>query len=115
MTGKALAKSRGGDRHCSRIEAHADFIKDLLTEQGNNILFEIQDAVERARCSGQHHHRHHAHHISHVSGARIAIHDDRYLWLRQTVPALANAGGDLETSPARDISTGGWHHQRSIH
>ncbi|MDT8280558.1 MAG: helix-turn-helix domain-containing protein, partial [Erythrobacter sp.] len=32
--GRAVAKRRGGDRHSGRIEAHGDFIKDLLAEQG---------------------------------------------------------------------------------
>lgn len=40
--GKAVAKPRGGDRHSGRIEAHGDFIKDLLTKQGDITLVEIQ-------------------------------------------------------------------------
>jgi transposase len=40
--GKALAMPRGGDCHSGRIEAHGDFIKDLLTEQGDITLVEIQ-------------------------------------------------------------------------
>ena len=40
--GKAVAKPRGGDRHSGRIEAHGDFIKALLAEQGDITLTEIQ-------------------------------------------------------------------------
>jgi transposase len=40
--GKAVAKPRGGDRHSGRMEAHGDFIKDLLTKQGDITLVEIQ-------------------------------------------------------------------------
>lgn len=36
--GKAVAKPCGGDRHSSRIEAHGDFIKELLAEQGDIAL-----------------------------------------------------------------------------
>lgn len=32
--GKAVAKPRGGDRHSGRIEAHGDFIRGLIAEQG---------------------------------------------------------------------------------
>jgi transposase len=40
--GKAVAKPRGGDRHSGRIEAHGDFIKELLAEQEDITLVEIQ-------------------------------------------------------------------------
>lgn len=40
--GRAVAKPRGGDRHSGRIEAHGDFIKGLLAEQGDITLTEIQ-------------------------------------------------------------------------
>ena len=40
--GRAVAKPRGGDRHSGRIEAHGDFIKELLVEQGDITLAEIQ-------------------------------------------------------------------------
>ena len=40
--GRAVAKPRGGDRHSGRIEAHGDFIKELLAEQGDITLAEIQ-------------------------------------------------------------------------
>jgi transposase len=40
--GRALAKPRGGDRHSGRIEAHGDFIKGLIAEQGDITLVEIQ-------------------------------------------------------------------------
>ena len=40
--GKAVAKPRGGDRHSGKIEAHADFIKGLIAEQGDITLVEIQ-------------------------------------------------------------------------
>ena len=40
--GRAVAKRRGGDRHSGRIEAHGDFIKQLLAEQGDITLTEIQ-------------------------------------------------------------------------
>ena len=40
--GRAVAKPRGGDRHSGRIEAHGDFIKELLAEQGDITLVEIQ-------------------------------------------------------------------------
>ena len=40
--GKAVAKPRGGDRHSGRIEAHGDFIKELIVEQGDITLVEIQ-------------------------------------------------------------------------
>ena len=40
--GRAFAKPRGGDRHSGRIEAHGDFIKALLAEQGDITLTEIQ-------------------------------------------------------------------------
>ena len=40
--GKALPKPRGGDRHSGKIEAHGDFIKELLAEQGDITLTEIQ-------------------------------------------------------------------------
>jgi transposase len=40
--GKAVARPRGGDRHSGRIEAHGDFIKGLIAEQGDITLVEIQ-------------------------------------------------------------------------
>jgi transposase len=40
--GRAVAKPRGGDRHSGRIEAHTDFIKGLIAEQGDITLAEIQ-------------------------------------------------------------------------
>lgn len=40
--GRAVAKPRGGDRHSGRIEAHGDFIKELLAEQGDITLVEVQ-------------------------------------------------------------------------
>ena len=40
--GRALPKPRGGDRHSCKIEAHGDFIKALLAEQGDITLVEIQ-------------------------------------------------------------------------
>ena len=40
--GRAVAKPRGGDRHSGRIEAHGDFIKQLLAKQGDITLVEIQ-------------------------------------------------------------------------
>lgn len=40
--GRAVAKPRGGDRHSGKIEAHADFIKGLIAEQGDITLVEIQ-------------------------------------------------------------------------
>ena len=40
--GRAVAKPRSGDQHASRIEAHGDFIKELLAEQGDIALAEIQ-------------------------------------------------------------------------
>jgi transposase len=40
--GRAVAKPRGGDRHSGRIEAHHDFIRDLLVEQADMTLVEIQ-------------------------------------------------------------------------
>lgn len=40
--GRAVAKPCGGDRHSGRIEAHGDFIKQLLAEQGDITLVEIQ-------------------------------------------------------------------------
>jgi transposase len=40
--GQAVAKPRGGDRHSGRIEAHGDFIKELLAERGGITLAEIQ-------------------------------------------------------------------------
>lgn len=40
--GRAVDERRSGDRHSGRIEAHGDFIKDLLPEQGDITLVEIQ-------------------------------------------------------------------------
>ena len=40
--GRAVAKRRGGDRHSGRIEAHGDFIKGLIAEQGEITLTDIQ-------------------------------------------------------------------------
>jgi transposase len=40
--GRAVARPRGGDWHSGRIEAHGDFIKELLAEQGDITLTEIQ-------------------------------------------------------------------------
>jgi transposase len=40
--GQAVARPRGGDRHSGRIEAHGDFIKGLIAEQGDITLVEIQ-------------------------------------------------------------------------
>ena len=40
--GRPVAKRRGGDRHSGRIEAHGDFIKQLLAEQGGITLVEIE-------------------------------------------------------------------------
>mgnify|MGYP001544592745 CR=1 FL=1 len=40
--GRAVAKPRGGDRHSGKIEAHGDFIKELISEQGDLTLVEVQ-------------------------------------------------------------------------
>ena len=40
--GRAVAKPRGGDHYSGNIEAHSEFIKDLLIEQGDISLVEIQ-------------------------------------------------------------------------
>jgi transposase len=40
--GQAVARPRGGDRHSGRIEAHRDFIKGLVAEQGDITLVEVQ-------------------------------------------------------------------------
>ena len=40
--GRAIARPRGGDRHSGRIEAHGDFIKGLIAEEGDLTLAEIQ-------------------------------------------------------------------------
>ena len=40
--GRAVAKPRGGDRRSGRIEAHGNFIKELLAEQGDITLTAIQ-------------------------------------------------------------------------
>ena len=51
--GKAVAKPRGGDRHSGRIEAHGDFIKGLIAEQGDITLVEIQTRlIERGTPVG---------------------------------------------------------------
>ena len=47
--GRAVAKARGGDRHSGRIEAHGDFIRNLIAEQGDITLVEIKARLsERA-------------------------------------------------------------------
>jgi transposase len=48
--GRAVAKPRGGDRHSGRIEAHGDFIKELLAEQGDITLTEIQARLTEPVC-----------------------------------------------------------------
>jgi len=40
--GQAVAKARGGDRHSGKIEAHGDFIRELIAKQGDMTLVEIQ-------------------------------------------------------------------------
>ena len=40
--GQAVARPRGGDRQSGRIEAHRDFIKGLVAEQGDITLVEVQ-------------------------------------------------------------------------
>ncbi len=40
--GQAVARPRGGDRHSGKIEAHSNFIKELIAEQGDITLVEIQ-------------------------------------------------------------------------
>jgi len=51
--GKAIAKPRGGDRHSGRVEAHGDFIKGLIAEQGDVTLVEIQTRlIERGTPVG---------------------------------------------------------------
>jgi len=51
--GQAVAKPRGGDRHSGRIEAHGDFIRDLIAEQGDMTLVEIQARlIERGTSVG---------------------------------------------------------------
>ena len=40
--GRAVAGKPGGDQRSSKTEAHADFICDLLAEQGDMTLAEIQ-------------------------------------------------------------------------
>ncbi len=51
--GQAVAKSRGGDRHSGRIEAHGCFIRELVAEQGDMTLIEIQARlVERGVSVG---------------------------------------------------------------
>jgi transposase len=45
--GRSVAKPRGGDRHSGRIEAHGDFIKELLAEQGDITLIKIQAQLTR--------------------------------------------------------------------
>ena len=40
--GRAVAKRRGGDRHSGKIEAHGDFIRELIAEKGDMTLVEIQ-------------------------------------------------------------------------
>lgn len=40
--GQAVARPRGGDRHSDKIEAHGDFIRELIGEQGDMTLAEVQ-------------------------------------------------------------------------
>lgn len=50
---RAVAKRRGGDQHSGKIEAHGDFIRALIAEQGDMILVEIQmRLIEAAPRSG---------------------------------------------------------------
>jgi transposase len=49
--GRAVAKPRGCDRHSGRIEAHGDFIKALIAEQGDITLTEIQAQLCERRVS----------------------------------------------------------------
>ncbi len=51
--GQAVAKPRGGDRHSGKIEAHGDFIRGLIAEQGDMTLFEVQARlIERGTSVG---------------------------------------------------------------
>ena len=51
--GQAVAKRRGGDRHSGKIEAHGDFIRDLIAEQGDMTLVEVQARImERGTSVG---------------------------------------------------------------
>ena len=51
--GRAVAKPRGGDRHSGKIEAHADFIRELIGEQGDLTLVEVQARlIERGTSVG---------------------------------------------------------------
>ncbi len=51
--GQAVAKPRGGDRHSGKIEAHGDFIRDLIAEQGDMTLVEVQARlIERGTSVG---------------------------------------------------------------
>jgi len=51
--GRAVAKPRGGDRHSGRIEAHGDFIRGLIADQGDMTLVEVQARlIERGACVG---------------------------------------------------------------
>ena len=51
--GQALAKARGGDRHSGRIEAHGQFIRELVAKQGDMTLVEIRARlVERGTLVG---------------------------------------------------------------
>lgn len=43
----------GGDRHSGRIEAHGDFIRELIAEQGDMTLVEVQARlIERGTLVG---------------------------------------------------------------
>ena len=51
--GQAVAKPRGGDRHSGKIEAHGDFIRGLIAEQGDMTLAEVQARlIERGTSVG---------------------------------------------------------------
>lgn len=51
--GQAVAKPRGGDRHSGKIEAHGDFIRGLIAEQGDISLVEVQARlIERGTSVG---------------------------------------------------------------
>jgi transposase len=51
--GQAVAKPRGGDRHSGRIEAHGDFIRELIAERSDMTLAEVQARlVERGAPVG---------------------------------------------------------------
>ncbi|MBB3938434.1 transposase [Novosphingobium fluoreni] len=51
--GRAVAKRRGGDRHSGEIEAHGDFIRELIAEQGDMTLDKVQARlIERGAMVG---------------------------------------------------------------